>query len=552
MSIIINTDGRRLLVKSPFTLKDTLKSVVGARWDSSIRMWTYPFTFRSIDYLAHALSDAGVVDIKCSPEVVAMYEGGDPYTEASEIKTSTELPNPPLCVGDDWLHQRRAFWWAEKLPAVLFDMWMGTGKTRVAINLTQNWCSKGNATVLVVAPSNVVPIWAEQIARHGVSEPEWDVCLLRSGVSTAKRAGLAKEHMEQKAPNKITAFVCNYEGVWQGALGEWVAKQNWDVVIADEIHHIKSPGSKVSKFMSKLTKKSARRIGLSGTPLHDGPLDIYGQARFLVPEVFGTSFSNFRARYATMGGYGGYQVTGYRNTEEYKDNYNSFTFTVGPEEALKHLPPIQYDRRVCELSKEERKAYLELEHQFATEVEGGLVTASNALAKLLRLQQVTSGYATDINGRDVKLGTSKAKLLEEVMDEIHKDEPIVVFCRFKHDLAVVQEVSKKLGRKCYELSGTKKELDDWRFDTGGEVLAVQLRAGGEGVPMYRAHYMIDYSLSFSLGEYQQSRARLQRPEQTSQVIAIALCAEHTVDEKIFKALDKKENIIKVILEGYKE
>ena len=134
MSIIINTDGRRLLVKSPFTLKDTLKSVVGARWDSSIRMWTYPFTFRSIDYLAHALSDAGVVDIKYSPEVVAMYEGGDPYTEASEIKTSTELPNPPLCIGDDWLHQRRAFWWAEKLPAVLFDMWMGTGKTAESKN----------------------------------------------------------------------------------------------------------------------------------------------------------------------------------------------------------------------------------------------------------------------------------------------------------------------------------------------------------------------------------------------------------------------------------
>lgn len=553
MKIKITTDGRRLLVRSPFLYKDLLKSIIGSRWDPKQKMWTYPFTWRSINYLANALKETGIpiAEIEISPEVELLYQGGDPYTEASSIKESTTLPNPPLSVGDDWLHQKRAYWWAENLPGVLFDMWMGTGKTRVAINLTQNWCSKGNATVLIVAPSNVVPIWAEQIARHGVSAPEWDVCLLKSGISTIKRREMAEQHYAEKGPGKISAFICNYEGVWQGKLGEWVGSRKWDVVIADEIHHIKSPGSKVSRFMAKLSSRAGRRVGLSGTPLHDGPMDIYGQARFLVPEVFGTSFSNFRARYAIMGGYGGYQVTGYRNVDEFRDNYNSFTFTAGPEEALKHLPPIIYDRRVCELSKPELKAYKELEHQFVTEVEGGLVTVSNALSKLLRLQQITSGFVSNMDGQEVQVGESKAKLLAEVMDEIPKDEPIVVFCRFKRDLATVHSVSKKLNRTSYELSGAKKELNLWRTAKGGEVLAVQLRAGGEGVPMFRAHYLIDYSLSFSLGEYQQSRARLQRPEQTSQVIAIALCAEHTVDEKIFKALEKKEDVIKTVLEGYR-
>jgi SNF2 family DNA or RNA helicase len=68
--------------------------------------------------------------------------------------------------------------------------------------------------------------------------------------------------------------------------------------------------------------------------------------------------------------------------------------------------------------------------------------------------------------------------------------------------------------------------------------------------MHRARYVIDYSLSFSLGEYNQTRSRLQRPEQTRQVISIALVAAGTVDEKIYKALKQKEKVIESIMRGY--
>jgi SNF2 family DNA or RNA helicase len=69
--------------------------------------------------------------------------------------------------------------------------------------------------------------------------------------------------------------------------------------------------------------------------------------------------------------------------------------------------------------------------------------------------------------------------------------------------------------------------------------------------MYKSRYVVDYSLSFSLGEYNQTRSRLQRPEQTRQVISIALVAEGTVDEQIYRALKRKENVVKSIMEDYK-
>lgn len=544
MAIHAWTEGQRIYVRTPYEYKDIMKSITGGRWDKRNKAWHYPRSYRTLDEIMKALPGP----IGLSEDLMKLLDEGDPYEQAAHIKEATDLPNPPLCRGNDWLHQRRAYWWAKDLPAVLLDMWMGSGKTRTAINIVQNWYPEGNARVIIVCPPNVVPVWEEQIQQHAAIP--WKVTLLPAGKPIPKRAEMAERAWRDTKPGAITALVVNYEAVWRGKLGEWILSKEWDVVIGDELHHIKAPGSKQSLFFAKLHKRSKRRLGLTGTPLHDGPLDIYGQARFLCPEVFGTSFANFRSRYARMGGYGGYQILGYQNLDEFYEKYRSFTFSVGPDEALPDLPPIIFERRVCELSKEEQRVYASLENDFIAQIKGGYVTVSNALTKLLKLQQVTSGYVRDDDGIDRHVGDSKKQLLADVLSDLPKNEPVVVFCRFIHDLDAIHEVAKAEGRKSFELSGRRRELEDWMNLNGGEVLAVQLKAGGEGVSMHRARYVIDYSLSFSLGEYNQTRSRLQRPGQTRQVISIALVAANTVDEKIYKALKRKEKVIETILRGY--
>jgi SNF2 family DNA or RNA helicase len=544
MAIHAWTEGQRIYVRAPYEYKDIMKSITGGRWDKRNKAWHYPRSYRTLAEIMKSLPGP----IGLSEDLMKLLDEGDPYEQAAPIKEATDLPNPPICKGDDWLHQRRAYWWAKDLPAVLLDMWMGSGKTRTAINIVQNWYPEGNARVLIVCPPNVVPVWEEQIQQHAAIP--WKVTLLPAGKPVPKRAEMAEQAWQDAEPGAITALVCNYEAVWRGALGEWVLSKEWDVVIGDELHHIKAPGSKQSLFFAKLHKRSKRRLGLTGTPLHDGPLDIYGQARFLCPEVFGTSFANFRSRYARMGGYGGYQILGYQNLDEFYEKYRSFTFSVGPDEALPDLPPIIFERRVCELSKEEQRVYASLENDFIAQIKGGYVTVSNALTKLLKLQQVTSGYVRDDDGVDRHVGDSKKQLLADVLSDLPKNEPVVIFCRFIHDLDAIHEVAKADGRKSFELSGRRRELEEWMNLEGGEVLAVQLKAGGEGVSMHRARYVIDYSLSFSLGEYNQTRSRLQRPGQTRQVISIALVAAGTVDEKIYKALKRKEKVIETILRGY--
>ena len=538
-------EDNRIFLNVPFALRSKAKAIPGAKWRPHRKLWTFPFSYLTLKNIIDTFSSNVILD----DELQKTLEEGDVYEKALKLKTAKNLPNPPICKGDDWLHQRRAFWWAKDLPAFLLDMWMGSGKTRVAINIIQNWHPNGNAKVLIACPSNVIPVWKEQIELHAAVP--WNVVLLPAGTSIAKRRKIAEEAISNIKEGIITALVCNYEGVWRSTLGEFILKQYWDVVVADESHHLKAPGSKQSLFFAKLHKKSGRRICLSGTPLHDRPLDIYGQARFLVPEVFGTNFTKFRDKYAEMGGYGNYQILYYKNVDDFRNKYEYFTFSVGRNEVLTDLPPIIYTRRVCKLDDAENKVYKKLNDQLAVAVNDGTVTAGNVLSKIMKLQEITSGFIKDDTGSEIKIGESKKKLLIEVLEELPEDEPVVVFCRFTHDLDIVHEAAAEVGRKSYELSGRRRELDQWKRGSAGEVIAVQPKACSEGVSMHKARYIIDYSLSYSLGEYDQTRSRLQRPEQTRQVVSIALVAEGTIDESIYKAIEKKEEIIDFVINKYK-
>jgi SNF2 family DNA or RNA helicase len=76
---------------------------------------------------------------------------------------------------------------------------------------------------------------------------------------------------------------------------------------------------------------------------------------------------------------------------------------------------------------------------------------------------------------------------------------------------------------------------------------VQIKAGGVGVDLTRARYSIFYSTGFSLGDYDQAKARTHRPGQTRPVMHIHLVARGTVDVRVRRALEKRAQIVESIL-----
>jgi len=111
-------------------------------------------------------------------------------------------------------------------------------------------------------------------------------------------------------------------------------------------------------------------------------------------------------------------------------------------------------------------------------------------------------------------------------------------------------VASALGRQSLELSGRTNQLRAWQ---AGEapVLAVQVQSGGVGINLVRARYCVFYSLGFSLGEYLQARKRIHRPGQQRSCTYFHLIGKGTVDEDVYKALEKRQDVIETILQQVK-
>jgi SNF2 family DNA or RNA helicase len=338
--------------------------------------------------------------------------------------------------------------------------------------------------------------------------------------------------------------VVNYDSACRDPFSSWAEKVQLDLVIADEAHRIKSPSGKASLFFKRLRLRAAYRVALTGTPMPHGPMDIYAIFRFLDVTIFGPSFTAFRTKYAVMGGYQRKQITGFQNLDQLETQMSRITFKVGDE--VLDLPPATDVTYHCVLTGEAARIYKDLEEDFVARVKDGTVTAANAMVKLLRLQQITGGCVPTDDHTIHRIDSAKQRLLADVLEDIGKDEPVVVFGRFTADLMAVHEACEGMGLSSMELSGKRDELKRWQ-DGEAQVLAVQIDAGSEGVDFTRARYSIFYSVGYSLGRYDQARKRTHRPGQTKPVTHIHLIARGTVDVKVMRALEKRADIVNAIL-----
>lgn len=506
--------------------KDVLKMFVGARWDKNLRAWTYPAHIDSLDALKAYFHDGLNVDDSCS----FLEDQRDRIKAAVAAKTG-EATGPSMVKTEPWDHQSRAFDFVTALigptgGGAMLALDMGTGKTKVAIDFINSISAD---KILVVCPKSVVSVWPLEFMRHSFFDFK---------IMTANIKGTVEQKRRKFQTESWDVLVLNKDIVWRSEVADYLLSVNWDIVVYDESHHIKTPGSNISKFMYKLGKRVRYRLALTGTPMPQSPLDLYGQFRFINDGVFGTSFVKFRSRYAIMGGFENRQVIDYQREDEMRRKFEENAFVVKSDDVL-DLPDTMTVQRTCKLSSAERRVYKDMADELVAELDDGVITAANAMVKVVRLAQIANGVC-----EGVRIGHSKENLLEEVLDELPREEPAVVFCRFHADMDSVRAVCERSGRPYFELSGRRDDLGAW--DKG--VIAVQYQAGAAGVDLTLAGYCIFFAPVYSLGDYQQAKKRIHRPRQKKTVVYIQLIAEGTIDRRIYKALDSKKDVIDSIFE----
>jgi len=430
------------------------------------------------------------------------------------------------------------------------------GKTKYAIDDINGFDSR---SVLVICPAKVIPNWKKQFAINSAYEG-YDVISLSDGSSSDKAKAMVSHMDKCSVRGTRPVVVTNYETFWREPFGCTMSSTNkyavkkfgllhkyrWGHIIYDEIHRIKSPGGVASMFAKRLRGKADRILGLSGTPMPHSPLDIYAQMRAIDPTIFGTSYSAFKAAYAVMGGFQNKQVLRYINLDELTKKFFEHAHYVSADDAL-DLPPYSDITVECTLDPKTMQIYHQLDKDFIAEVDSGVITVDNALEKLLRLQQITTGHVVFEDKKEKYIDNNKIDTMLEIVEDLNPTEPVVIFYLFKQEGDRLAEGLKKLKRTVARISGAVDEQE--LFESGvASVALVQIQSGCEGLDnLKRARYCIYGCTGFSLGRVNQSRRRLWRPGQTRKVIYYSVVAKNTVDEKIARAIIKKQNIVDYIM-----
>jgi SNF2 family DNA or RNA helicase len=443
----------------------------------------------------------------------------------------------------------RALWKSGRRGAML-AMVMGSGKSRVAVKLTDD---AGARRVLIVCPLRVVEVWRSQFARFASRDYEF-LPLDERCHNVRRKTDMARLALER---GQSVVIAINYDSARTEPFASWALNQIWDLVILDESHRVKAPGGRNSRWCAQLGLRAHYRLALTGTPMAHEPTDIWAQFRFLQPGFLDPSFGSFKRRHAVMGGYFNKQVVKWKDLDQLHDKFRQLAFRVN--EDVLDLPAALDEVLSTSLDPAGQRLYREMEEEMVawihtTEAAGIPVSAANAMVRLLRLEQITGGTVRDEQGRDHLVDHAKEQLLADFLEDLDPHEPVVVFARFRSDLAAIRRAAAQLERRSGELSGEHND-DLARWQRGDQrdpvVLAVQMQAGGVGIDLTRARIAVYYSIGFSLADYLQSRARIHRPPQQRPCVFYHLQIRNSVDEYILRAVLARQELIQATLDELK-
>jgi len=441
---------------------------------------------------------------------------------------------PPL-----FKHQEQLIEIAGKKSRFAFFAEPGTGKTRTGIEIYNNFPIK----TLVVCPINLIDsAWIDDSLKFKLKTTP--VSLWAS--NRKKRLELIDSDWEFGIINfeSFKLHVSEFE------------KLNIKRVIIDESSKIKAHGSQISKAVVNFvwTDSIQECYLLSGTPAPNNETEYYPQIKCLSETAFPKAYWAFRNRYFYQYGQQAWEWAKRKEMwQEFEDILINYSIFIKKADCL-DLPDQVHIKREVEMTKEQRIFYDTLADDWIVRHGDEITLASTALVEIMKLRQITAGFTIPLSGEAKFVSNRKLKELQNLTEEIG-DEQIMVVCQFKYEIAKVVEM---LGaEKCSQMHGgiptalRLEQINNFKCGTKKYMVCHPLSAG-HGLTFVNCSYMVFMSQSYSYEEYFQTCQRIHRAGQTRKCTYYHILAKDSVDEIIWKAVEKKEDLSRAILEKLKK
>ena len=414
---------------------------------------------------------------------------------------------------------------------LLLDMGLGkTLTTLSAIDELKNIFGL-EYKILIIAPKKVAEeTWSAEIEKWGFN------------LTYSKVLGSTKKR-ERALVKEADVYLINRENiVW--LVEYYKTKWPFDFVVIDELSSFKSSKAKRFRALRKVRPKIERVVGLTGTPAPNSLIDLWPQMYLLDRgERLETSQTRYKNKYFYPDKQNGHIVYSWglrQGSEEaiYRQ-IEDICISMKAKDYLK-LPPRTDNAVPVQISNV--AAYKKMEQDLVLDFKGQEVTAANAAVLVNKLLQLANGAIYDDEKRTVSIHDDKLDALENIV-EGSQGQPILVFYQYQHDL---ERIKTRFPQA--------EELEDLERWNRGEIpiLLCHPQSAGHGLNLQKGgHIIVWFGLTWSLEYYQQANARLDRQGQTEPVIVHHLVAQNTVDEKVLRVLQGKEEKQEMLLEAVK-
>ena len=389
---------------------------------------------------------------------------------------------------------------------------------------------------LVVCPKSVLDVWYSEAGKFA---PNLKVKILKN------RDDINVEHIQ----NNIDILVLNYAQL--RVCGEELNGIKWLTTILDEGQQIKNPDSKAAKCARELD--SQNRLVLTGTPIENRLLDMWSLMAFAMPGVLG-SRAYFKKRFDKR--------KDPLSQNRLASRLRPFLIRRTKLQVAQDLPPrteeevyskmegIQLELYKNEL-KRIQKALLGLDSDEAVKKNSFAI-----LQGLMRLRQICC-HPGLIDPKYLKEESAKMESLFYLLDQLHEEgHKVLVFSQFVSMLDLIKARLELENRPYNYLTGQTKdrkgEIERFQTTKDPSVFMLSLKAGGAGLNLTSASYVILYDPWWNPAVENQAIDRTHRIGQKNKVIAYRLLTRDTVEEKIRILQHQKTQLVTNVLgdEGF--
>ena len=435
-------------------------------------------------------------------------------------------------------YQQYAIDFIESHPtaAVLLDM--GLGKTVITLTALNNLlfdCFE-ISRVLVIAPLRVARnTWPQEIGK-------WEhLKHLRYSVVV----GTKKERLHALR-QRASLYIINRENV------PWLVEKtnfNYDAIVIDELSSFKNWSSKRFKALMKVRPLAKRVIGLTGTPSGNGLMDLFAEFKVLdMGQRLGRFITKYRQDYFKPDKRNGQVVFSYvplpGAEERIYEKISDITISMKAADHLR-MPELIESEYSVRMDEAEKKMYDSMCEQLVLQMKGDEVTAANAGVLSGKLVQMANGAVYTDDGATLHIHDRKLDALEDIIESMN-GKPLLVAYWFRHD---AERVEKRV--PCVRLD-TDETIARWNR---GEipVALIHPASAGHGLNLQSGgSSLVWFGITWSLELYQQTVARLYRQGQNSNTVVVQhIIAEGTIDERILRALKRKDKTQTALIEAVK-